>query len=95
MSVVWKEETAVFVRGRVRVERAALGIVRRQNKVVEEVQDEASPTTLPGEPAEAKDLLLGEGQIFYFIYLFIFFTFNLANRELNKTMNGLASRLAA
>ena len=62
MSVVWKEETAVFVRGRVRVERAALGIVGGQNKVVEAVQDEASPTTLPGESPEANNLLLGEGQ---------------------------------
>ena len=33
-----------------------------QNKVVEAAQDEASPTTLPGEPPEAKNLLLGEGQ---------------------------------
>ena len=48
VSVVWKEETVVFVRGRVRVERAALGIVGGQSKVVEAVQDEASPTTLPG-----------------------------------------------
>jgi hypothetical protein len=29
---------------------------------VEAVQDEASPTTLPGESQEAKNLLLGEGQ---------------------------------
>ena len=33
-----------------------------QNKVVEAAQDEASPTTLPGEPPKAKNLLLGEGQ---------------------------------
>jgi hypothetical protein len=33
------------VRDRVRVERTALGIVGGQNKVVEAVQDEASPTT--------------------------------------------------
>ena len=62
MSVVWKEETVVFVRDRVRVERTALGIAGGQNKVVEAVQDEASPTTLPGESPEAKNLLLGEGQ---------------------------------
>jgi hypothetical protein len=41
VSVVWKEETVVFVRDRVRVERTALGIVGGQNKVVEAVQDEA------------------------------------------------------
>jgi hypothetical protein len=29
---------------------------------VEADQDEASPTTLPGEPPEAKNLLLGEGK---------------------------------
>ena len=62
MSGVSKEETLVFVRDRVRVERTALGIVGGQNKVVEAVQDEASSTTLPGEPPEAKHLLLGEGQ---------------------------------
>ena len=62
VSVVWKEETVVFVRDRVRVERTALGIAGGQNKVVEADQDEASPTTLPGEPPEAKNLLLGEGQ---------------------------------
>ena len=50
------------MRDRVRVERTALGIVGGQNKVVEAVQDEASPTTLPGESPEAKNLLLGEGQ---------------------------------
>ena len=61
VSVVWKEETVVFVRNRVRVERTALGIVGGQNKVVEAVQDEASPTTLPGESPEAKNLRLGEG----------------------------------
>ena len=44
------------------VERTALGIVGGQNKVVEAVQDEASPTTLPGEPPEAKNILLGVGQ---------------------------------
>jgi hypothetical protein len=60
--VVWKEETVVFVRDRVRVERTALGIAGGQSKVVEAAQDEASPTTLPGEPPEAKNLLLGEGQ---------------------------------
>ena len=58
----WKEETVVFVRDRVRVGRTALGIVGGQNKVVETVQDEASPSTLPGESPEAKNLLLGEGQ---------------------------------
>ena len=45
MSVVWKEETVVFVRGRVWVERNALGIAGGQNKVMEAVQDEASPTS--------------------------------------------------
>ena len=39
----------MFVRNRVWVERTALGIAGGQNKVVEAVQDEASPTTLPGE----------------------------------------------
>jgi hypothetical protein len=58
VSVVWKEDTVVSVRDRVRVERTALGIARGQNKVVEAVQDEASPTTLPGEPPKAKNLLL-------------------------------------
>ena len=62
MSVVWKEETVVFVRDRYRVERTALGIVGKHNKVVEAVQDETSPTTLPGEPPKAKNLLLAEGQ---------------------------------
>ena len=62
MSVVWKEEIAVFVRDRARVERTALGIAGGQNKVVEAVQDEASPTTLPSESPEANNLLLGEGQ---------------------------------
>ena len=56
MPVAWKEQTVVFVRGRVRVERTALGIAGGQNKVVEAVQDEASPTTLPGESPEAKNL---------------------------------------
>jgi hypothetical protein len=60
--VVWKEETAVFVRGRVRVERTALEIAGGLNEVVKAVQDEASPTPLPGEPPKAKNLLLGEGQ---------------------------------
>jgi hypothetical protein len=60
--VVWKEETVVFVRGRVRVGRTALEIAGRQSKVVEAAKDEASPTPLPGEPPKAKDLLLGEGQ---------------------------------
>ena len=62
MPVVWKEEAVVFVRDRARVERTALGIAGGQNKVVEAAQDEASPTTLPGESPEAKNLLLGEGQ---------------------------------
>jgi hypothetical protein len=44
--VVWKEDTVVFVRDRVWVERTALGIAGGQNKVVEAVQDEASPTAL-------------------------------------------------
>ena len=60
--VVWKEETLVFVRDRVRVERTALGIAGGQNKVVVAAQDIASPTTLTGEPPEAKSLLLEEGQ---------------------------------
>ena len=64
MSVVWKEETVVFVRDRARVERTALGIVGGQNEVVEAVQDEASPTTLNGESPEAKNLLLGEGRAY-------------------------------
>jgi hypothetical protein len=59
---VWKEETVVFVRDRVWVERTALGIVGGQNEAVKAVQDEASPTPLPGEPPKAKNLLLGEGQ---------------------------------
>jgi hypothetical protein len=50
VSVVWKEETVVFVRDRARVERTALGIAGGQSEVVEAVQDEASPTPLPGEP---------------------------------------------
>ena len=62
MSVVWIEETVVSVRDRVRVERAALGIAGGQNKVVEAAQDEASLTTLPGEPPKAKNLLLGEAR---------------------------------
>jgi hypothetical protein len=68
VSVVWKEETVVFVRDRVRVERTALGIVGRQIKVVEAAQDEASQTILPGEPPKAKILLLEEGQslLWYF-----------------------------
>ena len=37
MPVVWKEETVVFERDRVRVERTALGIVGGQSKVVEAV----------------------------------------------------------
>jgi len=40
--VAWKEETVVFVRDRVWVDRTALGIVGGQNGVVEAVQDEAS-----------------------------------------------------
>ena len=52
----------VFVRGRVRVERTALEIAGGQSEVVEAVQDEANPTTLPREPPKAKNLLLGEGQ---------------------------------
>jgi hypothetical protein len=52
----------VFVREGVRVVRTALGIAGGQSEVVEAVQDEASPTTLPGEPPKAKNLLLGEGQ---------------------------------
>jgi hypothetical protein len=39
-----------------------LGIVGSQNEVVEKVQDEASPTPLPGESPKAKNLMLGEGQ---------------------------------
>ena len=68
MSVVWKEETIVFVRDRVRVERTALGIAGGQSKAVEAVQDEASPTTLPGKPPKAKNLLLGEGQSLLWAY---------------------------
>jgi hypothetical protein len=52
----------VFVRDRVRVECTALEIAGGQNEVVEAAQDEASPTTLPGEPPKAKNLLLGECQ---------------------------------
>ena len=37
VSVVWKEETAVFMRDRVRVERTALEIAGGQRKVVEAV----------------------------------------------------------
>ena len=37
--VVWKEETSVFVRDPVRVERTALEIAGGQNEVVEAVQD--------------------------------------------------------
>ena len=51
-----------FVRDCVRVERTALKIAGGQNEVVEAVQDEASPTPLPGEPPKAKNLQLGEGQ---------------------------------
>ena len=40
---VWKEETVVFVRDRVRVERTSLEIAGGQIEVVEAVQDEASP----------------------------------------------------
>jgi hypothetical protein len=58
VSVVWKEDTVVFVRDRVRVERTALGIAGGSSKVVESAQDEASPTTLPGEPPEAKNFLM-------------------------------------
>jgi hypothetical protein len=43
MSVVWKEVSEVFLRDRVRVERAALKIAGGQNEVVEAAQDEASP----------------------------------------------------
>ena len=57
-----KKKLFFFVRGRVQVERTALGIAGGQSKVVEAVQDEASPTPLPGEPPKAKNLLLGEGQ---------------------------------
>jgi hypothetical protein len=66
VSVVWKEETVVFVRDRARVERTALEIAGGQNEVVEAAQDEASPTPLPGEPPKAKNLLLGEGQSYVF-----------------------------
>ena len=62
MPVVWKEETVVFVRECARVERTALEIVGGENEDVKAVQDEASPTPLPGEPLKAKNLLLGEGQ---------------------------------
>jgi hypothetical protein len=55
---IWKEETVVFVRDRVRAERTALGIAGGQNKVVEAVQDEASPTTLPGEPQKRRTFCL-------------------------------------
>jgi hypothetical protein len=55
--VVWKEETVVFVRDRARVERTALGIVGGQNEVVKAVQDETSPTLLPGEPPGASSIL--------------------------------------
>jgi hypothetical protein len=43
----------VFVRDRVWVERTALRIAGVQNEVEEAAQDEASPTTLPGEPPKA------------------------------------------
>ena len=62
MFAVWKEETVVIARDQVRVERTALGIAGGQNEVVEAVQNEASPTPLPGEPPKAKNLLLGEVQ---------------------------------
>jgi hypothetical protein len=62
VSVVLKEVTVVFVRDRARVERTALGIAGGQSKVVEAAQDEASPTTLPGELPKAKNFMLGEGQ---------------------------------
>ena len=92
MSVVWKEGTVVFVRDRVRVERTAIGIAGGQSKVVEAAQDEASPTTLPGESPEAKNLLLGEGQsllrahftkaLFQQKYvLFLYRTFSAVTRE--------------
>jgi len=45
-----------------RIEHTAFRVVGGQSKVVEAVQDEASPTPLPGEPPKAKNLLLGEGQ---------------------------------
>jgi hypothetical protein len=48
----------VFVRDRVRVERTSFGIVGGQNKVVEAAQDEASPTTLPGEPQKRRTFCL-------------------------------------
>ena len=54
VAVVWKEDTVVFVRDRARVERTALGIAGGKNEVVEAAQDEASPTTLPGEPQKRK-----------------------------------------
>jgi hypothetical protein len=62
--VVWREETAVFARDRVRVERTAFEIAGGQNEIVEAAQDEASPTPLPGKPLKAKDLLLGEEKFF-------------------------------
>jgi hypothetical protein len=46
VSVVWKEDTVVFVRDRVRVERTALGIVGGQNKVVEAVRARAEKALL-------------------------------------------------
>ena len=50
------------MRDRVRIEKTAFRVIGGHNKVVEAVQDEASPTPLPGEPPKAKNLLLGEGQ---------------------------------
>jgi hypothetical protein len=56
------KKNVVFARDLVRVERTALGIAGGLNEVVEAVQDEASPTPLPGEPPKAKNILLGESQ---------------------------------
>ena len=53
-----------------------------KSKVVEAAQDEASPTTLPGEPPKAKNLLLGEGQsLLWYSWYFVTFEIEKERRE--------------
>jgi len=54
MPIVLEEETWVFMRDRVRIEHTVFRVFGGQNKVVEAVQDEASPIPLPGETPKAK-----------------------------------------
>ena len=95
---VKKERGAVFMRGRVGLVRSGRGAARRKRKVVETVQNEASPAALCCETPESKDFLFTECQGMFWRHsrLFCFFLLAMIERPWDPIKRGsLPARLGA